>query len=161
MGLNKHSPTSLRTSIHPPPHQTSFFANLVTHLFINFGHSANSAVRTYPASAGTVLLPLTPANGYTATILFCGGQNISDWSASSSLVNHAASPSCVSITPDISTAWTEESSLPDGRTMGNMILLPDGKICLLSGAAVGTAGYGGDSFSFGDSYATNPLHTPV
>lgn len=37
-----------------------------------------NAVRTYPASAGTAMLPLTPANNYTATILFCGGANISE-----------------------------------------------------------------------------------
>lgn len=36
------------------------------------------AVRVYPASAGTIMLPLTPANGWTATILFCGGSNIAD-----------------------------------------------------------------------------------
>ena len=34
------------------------------------------AVRVYPASAGTIMLPLTPTNNYTATILFCGGSNI-------------------------------------------------------------------------------------
>jgi hypothetical protein len=34
------------------------------------------AVRVYPASAGTIMLPLTPANNYTATILFCGGSNV-------------------------------------------------------------------------------------
>jgi hypothetical protein len=34
------------------------------------------AVRTYPASAGNVILPLTPMNNWTATILFCGGSNI-------------------------------------------------------------------------------------
>jgi hypothetical protein len=34
------------------------------------------AVRVYPASAGTLMLPLTPANNYTATVLFCGGSNI-------------------------------------------------------------------------------------
>ena len=45
--------------------------------------------------------------------------------------------------------------------MGNMILLPDGKIFLVNGAAVGTAGYGGEAFAHGDSYATNPRHTPV
>ncbi len=33
------------------------------------------AVRTYPASAGTIMLPLTPANKWTATVLFCGGTN--------------------------------------------------------------------------------------
>ena len=39
------------------------------------------AVRTYPASAGTAMLPLTPANNWTATLLFCGGSNIAtdDW----------------------------------------------------------------------------------
>ena len=34
------------------------------------------AVRTYPASAGNVMMPLTPANNWTATIMFCGGSNI-------------------------------------------------------------------------------------
>ena len=34
------------------------------------------AVRVYPASAGTAMLPLTPANNWTATILFCGGTNV-------------------------------------------------------------------------------------
>ena len=34
------------------------------------------AVRTYPATAGVAMLPLTPANNWTATILFCGGSNI-------------------------------------------------------------------------------------
>jgi hypothetical protein len=34
------------------------------------------AVRTYPASAGTIMLPLTPRNNYTAIILFCGGSNV-------------------------------------------------------------------------------------
>lgn len=34
------------------------------------------AVRVYPASAGTAMLPLTPANNYTATIVFCGGSNV-------------------------------------------------------------------------------------
>jgi hypothetical protein len=34
------------------------------------------AVRVYPASAGTAMLPLTAANNWTATILFCGGSNV-------------------------------------------------------------------------------------
>jgi hypothetical protein len=34
------------------------------------------AVRTYPASAATIMMPLTPANNWTATILFCGGSNV-------------------------------------------------------------------------------------
>jgi hypothetical protein len=34
------------------------------------------ALRVYPASGGSVMLPLTPKNSYTATIMFCGGSNI-------------------------------------------------------------------------------------
>ena len=34
------------------------------------------AVRTYPASAGSIMLPLTPDNNWTATVVFCGGSNI-------------------------------------------------------------------------------------
>lgn len=34
------------------------------------------AVRTYPASAGTIMMPLTPANNWTATIMFCGGSDV-------------------------------------------------------------------------------------
>jgi hypothetical protein len=34
------------------------------------------AVRTYPASGGTIMMPLTPANNWTATIMFCGGSNV-------------------------------------------------------------------------------------
>ena len=34
------------------------------------------AVRVYPASAGSAMLPLIPANNYAATIMFCGGSNI-------------------------------------------------------------------------------------
>jgi hypothetical protein len=137
-------------------------ASLSRFLFLHSTHTfANSAVRTYPASAGTVMLPLTPANKYTATILFCGGQDITNWTPSAYLVNHPASTSCVSITPDVSTTWKHETSLPEGRTMGNMILLPNGKIFLVNGAELGTAGYGYDKFAHGHSYATNPLRTPV
>lgn len=35
------------------------------------------AVRVYPASGGNAMLPLTPENNYTASIMFCGGSNIS------------------------------------------------------------------------------------
>lgn len=37
------------------------------------------AVRVYPASAASTMLPLTPANNYQATLLFCGGSAPPDW----------------------------------------------------------------------------------
>lgn len=33
------------------------------------------AQRTYPASGATAMLPLTVANDYNPTLLFCGGMN--------------------------------------------------------------------------------------
>ncbi|KAH9002019.1 glyoxal oxidase [Lactarius hatsudake] len=84
------------------------------------------AVRTYPASAGIAMLPLTPANNWTATIMFCGGTNIgsNEWVTNWNIAQHEASSSCVQITPDVSSSYTHVDPLPEGRTMGNLILLP-------------------------------------
>jgi len=43
----------------------------------------------------------------------------------------------VRITPDEGGGWSEDAGLPEGRTMGNFILLPDGKIFLMNGAQQG------------------------
>ena len=40
--------------------------------------SVPGAARTYPATAASVMMPLTPANNYAATILICGGSDIED-----------------------------------------------------------------------------------
>ncbi len=34
------------------------------------------AVRVYPASAATVMYPMTPGNNWTSTMLFCGGNDL-------------------------------------------------------------------------------------
>lgn len=34
------------------------------------------AVRTYPGSAATAMMPPTPANNWTATLMFCGGTDL-------------------------------------------------------------------------------------
>ncbi|KAG6891584.1 hypothetical protein C0992_003612 [Termitomyces sp. T32_za158] len=122
------------------------------------------AVRVYPASAGTVMLPLTPANNWTATILFCGGSNVKtnqwldpDWI----IPKHPASTSCVRITPDISQSYVHDDPLPEQRSMGNLIFLPDGKILCLNGAKMGTAGYGNQSWAIGMSYADSPVLVPA
>uniref|UniRef100_A0A8H7Y6W4 Copper radical oxidase n=1 Tax=Psilocybe cubensis TaxID=181762 RepID=A0A8H7Y6W4_PSICU len=122
------------------------------------------AVRVYPASAGNIMLPLTPANNYTATILFCGGSNVqpSQWTQKSFIVpSYPASASCVKITPDISGSYVQDDDLPIARSMANFIALPDGKILNLNGASMGTAGYGNDSWAIGHSYATSPVLTPA
>ncbi|OBZ70682.1 Galactose oxidase [Grifola frondosa] len=94
------------------------------------------AVRTYPASAGTAMLPLTPANNWTATVLFCGGANIqaNQWGTDWDIAQYNASNSCVTIMPDI--------------------------LCL-NGASTGVAGYGNVSWAIGQSYADNPVLMPA
>lgn len=98
------------------------------------------AVRTYPASAGTVVLPMTPANNWTATIMFCGGSNVTtpQWSDPTFIaIQQTAATSCVKITPDVSPSYEHDDPLPDGRTMANLILLPDGTIFCTNGAKFG------------------------
>ncbi|CAE6410335.1 unnamed protein product [Rhizoctonia solani] len=121
------------------------------------------AVRTYPASGATTMLPLTPANNWTATILFCGGSDLKpeQWRVSDPLVTYPADASCVSMTPDVSTDWKDEDTMPLGRTMGNFVILPNGKIFLGNGANTGVAGYGNESWVVGQSYADNPMYQPL
>ncbi|KAF8971281.1 hypothetical protein BDZ97DRAFT_1901791 [Flammula alnicola] len=122
------------------------------------------AVRVYPASAGTIMLPLTPANNYTATILFCGGSNVqtNQWTSPGFIVpTYPASTSCVKLTPDVSDSYETEDALPQARTMANFIALPDGRVLNLNGGRLGTAGYGNDTWAIGHSYADSPVLTPV
>ncbi|KAJ7723558.1 glyoxal oxidase [Mycena metata] len=119
------------------------------------------AVRAYPASAGNIMLPLTPANNWTATVLFCGGSDNDDWSTDWNIAALPASASCVRITPDRSKSYTQDDSLPEGRSMGSLVSLPDGRVLCLNGAKMGTAGYGNQSWAIGQSYADSPLLTPV
>jgi hypothetical protein len=118
------------------------------------------AVRVYPASAGTATFPQTPANNWTTTIIFCGGTNLQadQWTTDWPIVNYAASTSCVTISPDIDLTWYQDDPLDSGRSMGNMINLPDGRILYLNGAATGTAGYGNVTWGVGQSFADNPQY---
>lgn len=123
------------------------------------------AVRVYPASAATAMLPLTPANNYTATILFCGGSNPPQWGDDgSSRYNVTAIPAdntCVRISPDDETpAYEDDDFLHQGRSMGSFAYLPDGTLWMGNGVAMGTAGYGDDMWSIGESYGQAPIYTP-
>ncbi|KDR81169.1 hypothetical protein GALMADRAFT_265004 [Galerina marginata CBS 339.88] len=122
------------------------------------------AVRAYPAGAGTVMMPLTPANNWTATIMFCGGSDVPTdrWSSPDFVpIAQPASTSCVKITPDVSESYVHDDPLPERRSMTNFILLPDGKVLCLNGARTGTAGYGTRPWSIGQSFADDPVLTPV
>lgn len=131
--------------------------NAVEHPLPNIPH----AVRTYPASAATAMLPLTPANNWTATVLFCGGTDLQpdQWMESPTwnVAEYKADTSCVSMTPDYDSEWVEEDTMLEGRSMGQFIQLPDGRLFHLNGVATGTAGYGRTPWSIGQSYGDNPV----
>ncbi|KAI0066271.1 glyoxal oxidase [Artomyces pyxidatus] len=121
------------------------------------------AVRTYPASAGVVMMPLTPANNWTATIMFCGGSNLqpNQWVTNWNIAQYPASQSCVQITPDVSGSYVHVDALPENRSMGNLIMLPNGQVLCINGAGTGVAGYGNDTWAIGQSYADRPVLDPV
>ena len=136
-------------------------------------------VRTYPASGANAMLPLTPANGYTPTIIFCGGQEMPDpWWGNYSYPSVdtwtiPASSKCHRITPEpvdgSAPAYVQDDSLPIGRTMGQFIALPDGTLLVINGAENGTAGYAQrtgttttfGAMPFGESLASGPVGQPA
>ncbi|WWC85422.1 uncharacterized protein L201_000285 [Kwoniella dendrophila CBS 6074] len=125
------------------------------------------AVRVYPASAATAMLALTPANNYTVSLLFCGGSNApfeksSDGGANFNVTAIPADDSCVRISPeDANPKYEDDDDMLEGRSMGNFIWLPDGTLWMGNGVNMGTAGYGDEKWSIGQSYGQQPLYQPA
>ncbi|THH04913.1 hypothetical protein EW145_g5177 [Phellinidium pouzarii] len=138
-----------------------------------------NVVRVYPASGATAMLPLTPQNNYTQTIIFCGGSDMPDeaWGDYSSpainTFDYPASKDCQRITPEpadgSSPVYEQDDDMLDGRSMGQFIALPDGTLLVVNGGANGTAGYSqstGQTSSFadmpwGESLCSDPVYTPA
>ncbi|KAL8283502.1 hypothetical protein RQP46_005605 [Phenoliferia psychrophenolica] len=123
------------------------------------------AQKTYPATGSIAMLPLTVANNYDPTLLFCGGMDPvrDDWDGTKWAISETdTSNSCVSINPmDDSPAWVDDDDLPENRGMGNFIILPDERLFLSNGVAKGSAGYGWDSWAINQSYAQDPVLSPA
>jgi len=136
-------------------------------------------VRVYPATGAVAMLPLTPANNYTPTVIFCGGSDMPDtfW-GNYSFPNtntwlYPASKDCQRLTPEpvdgSAPAYVQDDDMLEGRTMGQFIILPDGKMLVVNGGLNGTAGYATNtgttlSYSqmpFGMSLASGPVGTPA
>ncbi|KAJ6580692.1 glyoxal oxidase N-terminus-domain-containing protein [Mycena capillaripes] len=117
-----------------------------------------------PFSAGHVLLPLSPSNNYTPEIMICGGSTVSDKVSASSISSQApTSAQCIRMVLNaagIAAGWKVET-MPQGRIMVDMVLLPDGRVMLVNGATTGVAGYGNVGNQVGQSNADNPAFTPV
>lgn len=52
----------------------------------------------------------------------CGGTDLQpdQWVLTWNIASYKADSTCVSMTPDVSTAWVDEDPLPEGRVMGNV-----------------------------------------
>ena len=136
-------------------------------------------IRVYPASGGVAMLPLTPENDYTPTIIFCGGSTMNEFQWGNFSFPFAntweipASKDCQTITPEpadkSAPRYVQDDDMPEGRSMGQFIILPDGKLLMVNGAMNGTAGYSQatmfvHSYSempFGESLASGPALTPA
>lgn len=124
------------------------------------------ATRVYPASAASAMLPLTPDNDYTPTILFCGGSNPPQWGddggARYNVTAVPADNTCVRISPDAANPkYEDDDYMFEGRSMGQFVYLPDGTMWMGNGVKMGTAGYGDDYYSIGQSYGQDPAYTPA
>ncbi|KAE9390566.1 DUF1929-domain-containing protein [Gymnopus androsaceus JB14] len=136
-------------------------------------------IRVYPATGAVAMLPLTPANNYTPTVIFCGGSDMPDamWGnysfPNSNPWLYPASKDCQRLTPEptdgSAPSYVQDDDMIEGRTMGQFITLPDGKMLILNGGLNGTAGYATNtgttlSYSqmpFGMSLASGPVGTPA
>ncbi|PFH51629.1 copper radical oxidase [Amanita thiersii Skay4041] len=138
----------------------------------------HNVVRVYPASGAVAMLPLVPENNYQQTILFCGGTDMPDeaWGDyAKPAINtweYPASKDCQRITPEPangSPAYEQDDDMLEGRTMGQFIILPDGKLLVVNGGLNGTAGYSQSTgqtltygeMPFGESLASGPVGTPA
>ncbi|KAH8831536.1 copper radical oxidase variant A [Flagelloscypha sp. PMI_526] len=121
----------------------------------------NGVARVYPASGAVAMLPLTPANSDMPE---------QDYGAFAHPVEdvwlYAASKDCQRITPErpdkSAPAYEQDDNMPDGRTMGQFIILPNGKLLVLMEVVKGTnrtLTYG--QMPFGMSLATDPVLRPA
>jgi hypothetical protein len=135
-------------------------------------------VRVYPASGAVAMLPLAPSNNYTPTIIFCGGSELPAYAYGDYIcpaVNtweYSASGDCQRITPEppngSPAVYEQDDEMLNPRTMGQFIILPDGKLLLVNGAENGTAGYAQmtgqtpsfDLMPYGMSLAASPVFVP-
>ncbi|GIL60167.1 hypothetical protein Vafri_14781 [Volvox africanus] len=114
----------------------------------------------YPHTGTSVMLPLTPDNGYTAEVVLFGGQYGGAW------VNTTASRLALRIKVDYNQTsgqysfgdgWSAEK-MPLPRVMGDAVVLPNGKVVVLNGAVKGLAG---DGAAGGVPKANEPNLWPV
>ncbi|KAL9172729.1 hypothetical protein ABFS82_03G066700 [Erythranthe guttata] len=107
--------------------------------------------RSYPSTGSAVLLPLKP-NAAGAEVLLCGGAPKGAFIRANNHDFVPALDTCGRIRiDDPNPQWVMET-MPAGRVMGDMVLLPNGDVLIVNGAGSGTAGW-----EFGADPALSPV----
>lgn len=114
--------------------RSSQIFNINTNTIVKNLPDLPGSFRTYPNTGGSVLLPLTFSNGWASKIMICGGGSYQD-------ITSPTDPSCGVISPENATPTWEMDAMPEGRTMVEGVLLPDGKVLWLNGANQGAQGF--------------------
>ncbi|TMW95162.1 hypothetical protein EJD97_009305 [Solanum chilense] len=99
--------------------------------------------RNYPSTGSAVLLPLKnlQAQEIQAEVLVCGGAPKGSYTSALNGNFSNALSTCGRITiTDPNPQWIMET-MPLARTMGDMVILPNGNVLIINGAATGTAGW--------------------
>ncbi|KAL8719227.1 MAG: hypothetical protein Q9225_003754 [Loekoesia sp. 1 TL-2023] len=141
--LNKNQPYYMYPFIHLLNNGQLFIAvsksaeifNVATNAVVKALPDLPGDYRTYPNTGGSVLLPLSSANGYAPDIIICGGGAYQD-------ITSPTDPSCGRIQPLAATPKWEMDSMPEGRGMVEGTLLPDGTVIWVNGCNVGAQGFG-------------------
>ncbi|XP_075480672.1 aldehyde oxidase GLOX1-like [Primulina tabacum] len=95
--------------------------------------------RNYPSTGSAALLPLT--NNVAANVLVCGGAPKGAYINAKKGTFTGALNTCGRIQiNDPNPRWVMET-MPMGRVMGDIVLLPNGNVLIINGAASGTAGW--------------------
>ncbi|CAN4095436.1 unnamed protein product [Withania somnifera] len=99
--------------------------------------------RNYPSAGSAVLLPLKnlQAQEIQAEVLVCGGAPKGSYISAQNGKYSSALSTCGRIMiSDPNPRWIMET-MPLARTMGDMVILPNGNVLIINGAATGTAGW--------------------
>ncbi len=100
---------------------TSMLFDPAAHTWTTVATTIYSGTRTYGSS---VLLPLTPANGYDPKVMILGGAGGATATATTEIIDLGAA------TP----AWQSGPNMTQGRTEMNAVLLPTGNILAVGGS---------------------------
>ncbi|KAI0089706.1 glyoxal oxidase N-terminus-domain-containing protein [Irpex rosettiformis] len=122
----------------------------------------NNVRVTNPIDGSAILLPLSPPN-YTPEVLVCGGVAVDPSIQPAELSSQMpATSQCSRITltdEGIAKGWEVEHML-EGRTMPELVHLPNGQVLIINGGRSGFAAIHQVRDPIGNSNADHPVFTP-